>query len=67
MTQKIYLTPKILETINQVVTENSVARSFVLIGDSSSGIGVDLVMEFDHALNGRIVTVRVDLTDHRDW
>lgn len=67
MTQKIYLTPKILETVNQVVTENSVTRSFALIGDSSSGIGVDLVMEFDHELNGRTVTVRVDLTDHRDW
>jgi len=67
MAQKIYLTPKLLETINQVVTENSITRSFALIGDSSSGIGLDLAMEFDHELNGRTVTVRVDLTDHRDW
>ena len=67
MTQKIYLTPKLLETVNQVVVENSITRSFALIGDSSSGIGVDLVMEFDHELNGRTVTVRVDLTDHQDW
>lgn len=67
MAQKIYLTPKLLETINQVVTENSVTGSFALIGDSSSGIGLDLAMEFDHELNGRTVTVRVDLTDHRDW
>ena len=67
MAQKIYLTPKLLETINQVVTENSVTGSFALIGDSSSGIGLDLAMEFDHELNGRTVAVRVDLTDHRDW
>lgn len=67
MTQKIYLTPQILETINKVVAENAIAGSFALISDPSSGIGLSLCMEFDHQLNGRFVTVRANLADYQDW
>ncbi len=67
MTSRIYMSKRELEIISNIVRENEIENSFELIYNNDSGIGSTLVMEFDHNLNGRYVTVRVSITDSDSW
>ena len=67
MTSRIYMTKRELEIISDIVRENEIENSFELIYNNDSGIGSTLDMEFDHELNGRYVTVRLNITDSDSW
>ena len=67
MTSRIYMSKRELEIISDIVRENEIENSFELIYNNDSGIGSTLDMEFDHKLNGRYVTVRVNITDSDNW
>jgi len=67
MTSRIYMSKRELEIISNIVRENEIENSFELIYNNDSGIGSTLEMEFDHNLNGRYVTVRVNITDSDSW
>lgn len=64
---EMYLSPRELEVINQVVRENNIAESFRLTYDNSSGIGSTIDLIFETKLNGRDVSVVVPISTEEDW
>lgn len=64
--QKFYVTPQEIEIIQKVVKENEIQSAFELIHESH-GIGSTLHLEFETELNGRQVTVRVEITGSENW
>jgi hypothetical protein len=68
MTQIILpLHRKDIETIVKILEENNI-HAFNLIGDGyESGIGYTLDLEFDSEYNGRMATIKINVTDEGDW
>ena len=68
MNQKILpLHKKDIERIVQIIEENNI-HAFELIGDGyESGIGYTLDIQFDSEFNGRMATIKINITDEGDW
>ena len=58
---------KDIETIVKIIEENGI-HAFELIGDGyESGIGYTLDLEFQDEFNGRMATIKINVTDEGDW
>lgn len=58
---------KDIETITKIIEENGI-HTFELIGDGyESGIGYTLDLEFQDEYNGRMATIKINVTDEGDW
>lgn len=68
VTQKILpLHKKDIERIVQIIEENDI-HAFELIGDAyESGIGYTLDIQFDSEFNGRMATIKINVTDESEW
>lgn len=68
MNQKILpLHKKDIERIVQIIEENNI-HAFELIGDGyESGIGYTLDIQFDYEFNGRMATIKINVTDESEW
>ena len=68
MTKRVLpLHKKDIETIAKIIEENDI-HAFELIGDGyESGIGYTLDLEFHDEFNGRMATIKINVTDEGDW
>ena len=68
MTKRVLpLHKKDIETIAKIIEENDI-HAFNLIGDGyESGIGYTLDLEFDSEYNGRMATIKINVTDESEW
>lgn len=68
MTKKVLsLHRKDIEKISKIIEENNI-HAFDLIGDGyESGIGYTLDLEFQDEYNGRMATIKINVTDEGDW
>lgn len=67
MSARIYVTKDELRNVIRILEENNIEGVVELIHNSDSGIGSTLDVEFDFSLNGRLVTVRANITDESNW
>lgn len=67
MSAEIYTKKEDLLNLIKILDENQIDGIVKLIYDNNSGIGSTLDVEFDFNLNGRLVTVRANITDESNW
>lgn len=67
MSAKIYTKKEDLVNLIKILDENQIDGIVKLIYNNNSGIGSTLDVEFDFNLNGRLVTVRANVTDQSNW
>lgn len=67
MINKIYLTPKDLEKMADVLRAFDIQGSFQVLSDTSSGIGSVITMQFEQEMHGRPVTMSVEIAGVEDW
>ena len=67
MSTEIYTKKEDLFNLLEILVENQIDGIVKLIYNNNSGIGSTLDVEFDFNLNGRLVTVRANITDESNW
>lgn len=67
MSTRIYISKEELLEVIKILQDNEVEGVVELIYDNDSGIGSTLDVEFDFNLNGKLVTVRANVTDNSNW
>jgi len=67
MSAKIYTKKEELLNLIKILDENQIDGVVKLIYNNNNGIGSTLDVEFDFNLNGRLVTVRANVTDESNW